>query len=190
MARIPLAQPDTATGELKASFDAVRTKYGAVPNGIKAIGASPQTLRGFLHFAGALATGSISPLESERIALLTAQRNACGYCLSAHTLGGRAVGLSEVELTASRNGHASDPRTAALLRLADAVIEHRGNVSDGELAAAREAGLTDADLVEVVAAVAVNTFTNYLNRLVHPEFDIPQVAMDNEVAHMTAGEGQ
>jgi uncharacterized peroxidase-related enzyme len=182
MTRISLPHPDAATGELKASFDAVRAKYGSVPNGIKTIGASPEVLRGFLEFAGRLAAGTMSPPERERIALLSAQHNGCGYCLSAHTLGGRAAGLSEVELRASRTGHAGDPRSTAILRLAAAVIEHRGDVSDDELAAAREAGMTEAELVEVVAQVALSTFTNYLNRLARPEFDIPHVPMDLEVA--------
>lgn len=177
MSRIALPQPETATGELKASFDAIRTKYGVVPNGMRAIGASPEALRGYLEFAGSLAAGSISTSERMRIALLTSQRNGCEYCLSAHVLGGRAAGLDEAELTASRNGQASDPRPAALLRLAEAVIEYRGDVPAHELAAAREAGLTDADIVEVVAEVASSTFTNYLNRLVHPEFDIPRVPL-------------
>ncbi|HEU4947494.1 MAG TPA: carboxymuconolactone decarboxylase family protein [Kribbella sp.] len=180
MSRIALPHPQTATGKLKASFDAIRARFGTVPNGLQAMGASPEALHGFLEFSTSLAAGSITRAERERIAVLTAQRNECGYCLSAHTLGGRAAGLTEVELRASRKGFADEPRAAALLRLADAVIEHRGNIPDTELAAARNAGLTDSEVVEVVAEVSLNTFTNYLNRLVHPEFDIPRVSMDED----------
>jgi uncharacterized peroxidase-related enzyme len=177
MSRIPLTRPSDATGELKSTFEAVHGKFGAVPNGIRALGVSPATLRGYLGFADALGSGTLARAERERIAVLTAQVNECGYCLSAHTLGGRAAGLSDEELLASRLGSAADPRAAALLAFAVAVLEHRGDVPDGELAEARAAGLSDAELIEVVAEVSLNTFTNYANRLVRPEHDFPQVPL-------------
>jgi AhpD family alkylhydroperoxidase len=166
MSRIPLIQPAEATGELKSTFEAVRSRFGAVPNGVKALGVSPGTLRGYLDFAGALGGGSLSRPERERIAVLTAQQNECGYCLSAHTLGGKAAGLSDDELVASRQGRAADPRAAAVLAFAAAVLEHRG------------------DVPEVVAEISLNTFTNYANRLVRPEHDFPQVplALDREAS--------
>jgi uncharacterized peroxidase-related enzyme len=178
MSRIPLIDPDQATGDLRTTFDAVRSKFGAVPNGVKALGVSPETLRGYLDFAGSLGSGSLSRAERERIAVLTAQLNECGYCLSAHTLAGRAAGLSDDDLAASRDGRAADPRAAALLGFAAAVLEHRGDVPEDDLAEARADGLTDAELVEVVAEVALNTFTNYANRLARPEYDFPEVPLD------------
>jgi uncharacterized peroxidase-related enzyme len=177
MSRIPLPDPAQATGDLGETFDAVRGKFGGVPNGVKGIGASPRVLRGYLGFADALANGSLSPAERERIAVLTAQHNECGYCLSAHTLAGRAAGLSDDELEVSRRAQATEPRAAALLALAAAVLDHRGDVPDAALAAARTAGLTDGELIDVVAEVALNTFTNYANRLVQPEYDFPQVPL-------------
>jgi uncharacterized peroxidase-related enzyme len=182
MSRIPLIQPQSATGELKESFDAVQASFGAVPNGIKALAASPPALRGYLRFSGALTAGTLSKAERERLAVLTAQRNQCTYCLAAHTLAGRTAGLSDRELQASRDGTAGDPRAAALLRLAAAVIDHRGDVPDDELAAARGAGLSDAELVEVVAEVSLSTFSNYLNRLARPELDFPPVTLDARTA--------
>lgn len=179
MSRIPLIDPDQATGDLRTTFDAVRSKFGGVPNGVKALGVSPQTLRGYLEFAGAVGSGSLSRAERERVAVLTAQLNECGYCLSAHTLAGRAAGLTDDELVGSRQGWSVDARAAALLAFATAVLEHRGDVPEVALVEAREAGLTDAELVELVAEVALNTFTNYANRLVRPEYDFPEVPLDS-----------
>lgn len=180
MSRLPLTQPAEATGELKSTFEHVRSKFGGVPNGVKALGASPQTLRGYLDFADALGSGSLSRAERERIAVLTAQHNECGYCLSAHTVAGRVAGLSDDDLLASRQGRAADARAAALLAFAAAVHEHRGDVPEDELTAARAADLTDAELIEVVAEIALNMLTNYVNRLVRPEYDFPEVALTIE----------
>ncbi len=177
MSRIPLTDPADATGDVKSSFEAVRSTLGRVPNGIKALGVSPETLHGYLAFSGSLAAGSLSSAERERVAVLTAQRNECGYCLSGHVLAGRAAGLDAAELAASRRGESADPRAAALLAFAHAVIDHRGDVPDAVLASARAAGLDDAELIEIVAAVALNTFTNYANRFVQPQSDFPQVPL-------------
>src|SRR5262245_36473843 len=132
MSRIAPVQPETATGDVKRAFDVVAASFGSVPNGIKILGTSPHALRGYLGFSGALAGGTLSKAERERLAVMTADRNQCGYCLAAHTLAGRAAGLGRRELQASRNAEADDPRAAALLRLGAAVIDHRGDVPDEE----------------------------------------------------------
>ena len=182
MSRIAPIEPNSATGSVKRALDAVRANFGFVPNGVKVLATSPHALRGYLGFSGGLVAGGLTTAERERLAILTADRNECSYCLAAHTHAGRAAGLSDSELQASRKGVARDPRSAALLRLAAAVIDHRGDVPDDELAAARRAGLTDAELIEVVAEVAVNTFSNYLNRLARPELDFPGVTQDARAA--------
>src|SRR5262245_20560778 len=137
MSRIAPVQPQDATGDVKRAFDAVAANFGAVPNGVKVLAASPQALRGYLGFSGALAAGALSKAERERLAVMTASRNQCGYCLAAHTLAGRAAGLSERELQASRSGEAGDARAAGLLRLGAAIIDQRGDVPDDERAPAR-----------------------------------------------------
>ncbi len=177
MARISLIQPEDTTGDLRTTLDDIRANWGTVPNGVKVLAASPAALQGYLALDGALTAGSLSGAERERISILTAQRNECEYCLSAHTLAGRAAGLSKAELAATRQGEADEPRAAAVLGFADAVIDHRGDVPADALAAARTAGLTDAELVQTVAEVALNTFTNYANRLAETELDFPRVSL-------------
>ena len=180
--RIAPIDPQSATGSVKRTLDAVGANLGFVPNGVKVLATSPHALRGYLALSAGLDAGTLSRAERERLAILTAERNDCGYCLAAHTHAGRAAGLSESELQASRDGAAGDPRVAALLRFASAVIDYRGDVPDDELAAARRAGLTDAELIEVVAEVSLNTFSNYANRLARPELDFPPVAQDARAA--------
>ncbi|HKJ62889.1 MAG TPA: carboxymuconolactone decarboxylase family protein, partial [Hyphomicrobiales bacterium] len=56
-----------------------------------------------------------------------------------------------------------------------AVTDKRGLVSDTDLAAARQAGLSDADIVETVANVVANIFTNYINHVAQTDIDFPVV---------------
>jgi hypothetical protein len=59
------------------------------------------------------------------------------------------------------------------LRFTQAVVLQRGNVRDEALQAVRQAGFSDADIIEIVANIALNIFTNYLNLVSNPELDFP-----------------
>ena len=111
----------------------------------------------------------------EQLALLIAEENGCEYCVSAHMFRGSKLGLPTSELDATREAASEDPRTAAALHFARAVIVDKGDVTDDEIAAARAAGWSDEELSEIVAHVALNTFSNYFNHVARPELDFPRV---------------
>ncbi|MBC7625159.1 MAG: carboxymuconolactone decarboxylase family protein, partial [Aeromicrobium sp.] len=54
-------------------------------------------------------------------------------------------------------------------------LQSPAQINDAELAEARSAGLSDAQIVDVVASVAVNVLTNYLNNLAGTAIDFPRV---------------
>ena len=111
----------------------------------------------------------------EQIALAVAEMNYCGYCLSAHTYIGGKVGLNENEISLARNVEAPDEHSAAILNLARSIVVQRGELSEAEFQAARTANLTDAEIVEIVANVAVNILTNYLNHVAQTVVDFPEI---------------
>jgi uncharacterized peroxidase-related enzyme len=174
-ARLPLIDPARASGQQKELLDAVRAKMGLVPNMTRALANSPAALRGYLDFSGALAGTSLSARQREQLALAVAEVNACGYCLSAHALIGGKLGLKEAQVLDARRGLADDMKTEALLRLAQRIVLERGHVKDADLRAAREAGVTDGELAETVAVVALNLFTNYFNHVADTPVDFPEV---------------
>ncbi len=175
MNRITQLDPATATGKTKALFDGVQAKLGIVPNLFRVFGNSTAALEGYLNFSGALAGGVLDAKVREQIALAVAEINDCTYCRSAHTYIGGLVGLSESEITAARKVAASDERTEAILNLARNIVVQRGELSESEFKAARAAKLTDAEIVETVANVALNILTNYLNHVAQTVVDFPEV---------------
>ncbi|MDW8263213.1 MAG: peroxidase-related enzyme [Phycisphaerales bacterium] len=177
MNRIQPVTPETATGSAKTLLDSVKAKLGMVPNMMRAMAQSPAVLEAYLNFSGALNKSSLSPRLREAIALAVGQANQCQYCVSAHALLGKKAGLSEADVSAARAGEAGNPREAAILRLALAINNNRGNVSDADLAAARAAGVSDAEIAETVATVALNIFTNYFNHVAQPQIDFPTVKL-------------
>ena len=175
MNRITQLDPATATGKTKQLFDGVQAKLGLVPNLFRVLGNSPAALEGYLNFSGALAGGSLNAKVREQIALAVAEGNLCSYCLSAHTFIGGKVGLSESDIADARQSTAATDKTDAILKLALSILVQRGEISDTALKSARAAGVTDAEIVETVANVAVNIFTNYVNHVARTVVDFPEV---------------
>jgi uncharacterized peroxidase-related enzyme len=124
--------------------------------------------------SGALARGRLPAPTRERIALAVAGVNQCGYCLAAHSyLGRNLAGLDEAEIRANRAGRSHDAKADVAVRFAVNVALNRGHVSDADVQAARDAGYDDAQLVEIVQHVALNTWTNYLNSVAGTPIDFP-----------------
>ncbi|MEU4270887.1 carboxymuconolactone decarboxylase family protein [Streptomyces sp. NPDC026092] len=170
-------EPEIATGESAALFTATHQALGVVPNLARVMANSPAVLKGYVDLLTTLNTeGTLSAAVRESIALLVAQENGSDYCLSVHAFRGtRTAGLSTTEATLARRGKADDPWAAAVLDLAAVVVRDRGTVADEQLAAARRAGLSDGQIVEVVAHVALNVFTNYLAAAARVAIDWPLV---------------
>jgi uncharacterized peroxidase-related enzyme len=175
MARIDLVDPQEATGQSRELLAAVDRKFGAVPNTFRAMAGSA-VLEGYLGFLDGLGKGRIGGAVAERIALAVAESNACSYCLSAHSYVAEHVAkLDGPEIEAARHFRSTDPHAAAALKFAEAVVATRGAVSDADLSAARQAGLSDDQLSEVVGHVALNFLTNYFNKAFDVDVDFPPV---------------
>jgi len=177
MSRIPTPKSvDTAPDAAKPLLEAVRRQLGVVPNLFRLVANSPAALEGYLGIMTALGKGSIPAATGERIALAVAEINGCDYCLSAHTyLGKHLAKLDEAEMTANRDGASNDPKADAAVRFAAKVVRNRGHVGDADLQAVRAAGYSDAQVIEIVLHVALNTWTNYVNVVGKTEIDFPLV---------------
>ncbi len=175
MARINPVDYETADERTKALLDRVAAALGAMPNMTTTMARST-VLEGWLGLNGALRKGSISGADGERIALAVAEASDCSYCLSAHAYLATAVaGLEPDEVERARGFESSNPTSAAVLTFARAVVETKGHVSDSDIDAARNAGLIDVQLADIVGHVAVNVLTNYFNRAFETEIDFPLV---------------
>jgi uncharacterized peroxidase-related enzyme len=176
MNRISIPSADQTPLATSPLLEVVNKQLGVVPNLMKLVGNSPAALEGYLSLNGALAKGSIGVKTGERIALAIAEFNACSYCLSAHTyLGKNVAKLDDAEMTANRKGTSSDAKADAAVRFAVSVARERGHVSDAAVQAVKMAGFSDAEVMEIVLHVALNTLTNYVNEVALTEIDFPIV---------------
>jgi uncharacterized peroxidase-related enzyme len=174
--RIKPVDVDNATGQTKEVLDSVKQKMGRVPNIFQLMANSPAAVNGYLGFSGALSTGVLTDKQRELIAITCAQVHICEYCLSAHHAIGKTIGMTDHELAEGLNERSDDKKTDSMLTLARLLLTRQGDISDGVLAEMREAGLTDAEITEVIANVALNVFTNYFNLFAKTEVDFPKIA--------------
>ncbi|CAN7472238.1 carboxymuconolactone decarboxylase family protein [Microbacterium maritypicum] len=177
MPNVPLIDRDNATGNVKEQLDQIAGAFGAVPAMFRAVANSPAALTSMWSAFGAFGGGSLGAALGEQIAVAVADRNSCQYCLAAHTALGKKAGLSRETLTAAQSGESDDPRTAALLAFALKLVEERGQVSSADVDAVRAQGWTDEQIVETIAQVALNLFTNYVNIALDVPIDFPSVAL-------------
>jgi uncharacterized peroxidase-related enzyme len=178
MPRIKPIDTANATGAAADQLAATSKMLGSTPNLFTTAANSPAALTSMNALFASLGKGKVGGKIGERVALAIAQVNGCEYCLSAHTAIGQLHGLSSSELAAARYGNSIDPKARAAITFALAVLEAKGKVSDVTLGDARTAGLDDNEIVELVAHVALNVFTNYLNNLARTEVDFPLVRLE------------
>ncbi len=177
MSRIPTpATIDAAPEAARPLLEAVKRQLGSAPNLFRIVSNSPAALEGYLGLNGALAKGALDARTRERIALAVAEINGCDYCLSAHSyLAAKIAKLDAAEIAANREGRSHDLKADAAVKFAARVARERGHVAEAEVAALKAAGYNDAQVVEIVAHVALNTLTNYLNEVLGTEIDFPVV---------------
>ena len=176
MPRIRPVTPSEAGADVQALYEAARSVFGGkLPNLVQTFAQSPATLGGFLSLSGQLGKGRLTSKQREIVALAVAQFNDCHYCLAAHVAAAKGAGLSADQVHAAREGRAGNSLENALAALAKQIAETRGHLRDMDLAIARGAGLDDGLIVETVANVVANIFTNYTNNVAQTELDFPKV---------------
>ena len=178
MQRVKKITIDSATGKAKELLESAKKATGAELNIFTAFGNAPAALEGYLGLMGALSKGKLDPKLREQLAVVTAGYNGCNYCASAHTYLGDKAGVAKGELAQNLEGRSSNSKTQAALTFATKLVAQRGHVSDADLQAARDAGFGDEEIIEILAHVAMNTFTNYFNEAFKVDVDFPLVSTD------------
>jgi uncharacterized peroxidase-related enzyme len=178
MSRVQLINSVETTPNRQVLLDQIHKAFGATPNMFKAVANSPAALQSMWGSFGALGSGVLGAKLGEQIAVAIADRNRCEYCLAAHTVLGKGAGASAEEMSAAQAGQSADPKTAAALKFALKVVNNRAQLSNEDVAELRAAGFDDEHIVEILAHVALNLFTNYVNVAFDVPLDFPKVALN------------
>jgi uncharacterized peroxidase-related enzyme len=182
MTRISTATYETATDATKSFMDGIKAKFGKVPNFFGTIAQAPAAATAFASFNGALAETSLTAPEREAIALAQAGYHGCPYCAAAHTAIAKGAGVTEAETQIHLTGVASDPKTQSLITFTLTVVGKRGKVANEDIAAVKAAGFSEGQIIEAIAVVTANMFTNFVNLVATTDVDFPKVSIPTKQA--------
>lgn len=176
MTRTTVLPPEQVPAASKETLDAFTRNIGFTPNMMAAFAQSPIAFNAWAALLGSLSK-VLDVRTRDSIGLAVSEVNGCNYCLTVHSFTAEHMAkLPADEIILARRGHATDPKRDAAVQFARRVIETRGQVSDADLKAVRDAGFTEANIIEIVALVAMYTLTNLLNNVFDPDKDFPAVA--------------
>jgi AhpD family alkylhydroperoxidase len=178
MSRLYTQAASEATGHAAQLFTAIKGAIGKVPNAYLTVGSnSPVALEAALNLDAALRKSSLGAKEIEAVKLAVSQDAQCDYCLAAHTLMAGKAGLSADAIKGVRHGRASgDAGIDALAAFVHTVVTTSGDVPAEVVVAVKEAGYSDAQIVDTLLAIASITFTNLFNRVNVTTLDFPPAA--------------
>jgi uncharacterized peroxidase-related enzyme len=166
--------PEQVPADSKPALDAFTKSIGFTPNMLATFALSPIAFNAWATLRGSLSK-ALDLKTRESISLAVSEVNGCNYCLAVHSFGAKHAKMSADDIILARKGHATDPKRDAAVQFARKVIETRGKVGDADVKTVRDAGYTDANIMEIIALVAVYSLTNFFNNVFDPEKDYPAV---------------
>ena len=170
MTRLPLIDPDAATGSVKDTLDELAARGGELGPMVRGMANSNAVLRGYVELNRAVKRSHLDRRVTERISLAVQEWLGCDYCIAAHTKAAQAVGLSDTDIELARHGTATDPKVAAIVAFGQQVAAAPAEVTDVQVDALRSYGYRDEQIADVVALVALNVLTGAFNLVagIHP----------------------
>jgi alkylhydroperoxidase family enzyme len=155
MSRFPIHDEETAPAESAALLKIASAAGGQLPNFLGALSNSPATLKAYLRFRQELAKGELDAATRARIGIAVAAH--LGAERGSHERAARAAGLGLDEIRRACRFASDEPRHGALLKWLKPLATQRGELTDLLQEEVREAGWSDAQLLEAIAAVALES---------------------------------
>lgn len=173
MARINVLTPATATEEQKQIFAKTEGKFGKNPLIMSALTNSPATMNSYLTLFQNLTDGRFDKQLARKIGLATGEANGCEYCISLLAYIAKLQKLTEIDIELARKGQSVDTKETALLQFVLQLVNHKGDLTDEEVQAVKDAGWNDEDITEVFGHLTLNFMTNYFWKVARTDVDFP-----------------
>jgi uncharacterized peroxidase-related enzyme len=171
MSRLDIPAIDNIPASSREAIDSVGKRLGFVPNMHKLLSTSPAVLEAVSGLQNSL-NKTLDAKTRNGIALAVSEVNGCNYCLGAHSYYASTLGkMSKEEIQLNRQGRSTDIKRQAAIRFAQQVTELRGKVSNVDLKDVRDAGFTDAQILEITALAVQFLLTNFINNVAETDVD-------------------
>ncbi|QYM77914.1 peroxidase-related enzyme [Horticoccus luteus] len=173
LSAIDVTQCDPQVREIFEEFKAVK---GApfVPNFFRTLGHAPNAARGTWEVYRQLSQhGTVPSVLKEMILVAVSAERACKYCEAAHSAFCKMLGLDDESLAHLSNGLRTlkPKRTAEVIEFAVKAGLNPQGVTAEDYARLRAHGLSDAELMEIVAMAAFSVYANVVADATQMEID-------------------
>ena len=164
MGQISTVERDQAPEELRPTYDAITKKFGAMLNFFKTMVHSPGLLPAFLGLNGTQGKSALDPKLRELAFLRVSAINGCEYCVHYHRMAAKSAGWTDADLAGIAGvsfGNGFDDLSRDVIRFADQVTKTCR--ADDAVMARLKAKLSERELVELAATVALASYSNRFN---------------------------
>ena len=167
MARLTVNTVETAPEKAKERIAAVEKANGFIPNLIGVLANSPQALEMYQEVGKMNSRNSLTSEEIEVVQITAAAHNGCDFCIAGHTKVATKLKMPEnvVNALRERTNIEDNTKYQAIAQLVMQLIDKRGQVSDSELQAIKDAGYNDTNILDIVMGIALATLCNYANNV-------------------------
>jgi alkylhydroperoxidase family enzyme len=174
MTTFPVHTIESAPERSKPALQQLQSAFGMVPNLIGAMATSPVLINSLVGLFGNVHGGSFTEAQVQIVLLTDAVTNGSKWAVAFHTTLALKEGIDLADVQAIREGRLPrDSKFAALSGLAKKMIEKRGRLDDEDTKRFLAAGFGKDHLLEVIAAVAASTITNYTSNITKPPLEAP-----------------
>ena len=174
MEQFPVYTVDSAPEASKPALRDLQAAFGMIPNVARVMATSPVLINSLVGLFGWVHGGSFTEAQIQTVLLTNAVTNACSWAVAFHTVLALKEGLDPADVNSIRAGRSpNDNKLGALSTLARTLIEKRGRIDDQDREGFLAAGFSKDHLLEVIAAVAASTITNYTGNVTSPPLEAP-----------------
>jgi AhpD family alkylhydroperoxidase len=174
MTSFPVYTMESAPERSKPALRQLQSAFGTIPNIAGAMATSPVLINSLVGLFGNVHGGSFTEAQVQVVLLTDAVTNACAWAVAFHTALALKAGIDAADVQAIRDGRLpKDSKFAGLSGLAKTMIEKRGRLDDQDVDRFLLVGFGKDHLLEVIAAVAASTITNYTGSITKPPLDAP-----------------
>ena len=162
---------ETAPQGSRSALEAIRQRYGFIPNLAAVFAESAGTFSALLGVLKAYddASLTLTPLERQIVLLTVSAENRCEYCTAAHSMLAHSLGLSRPEIEALQQARPLKDSQHELLRaFTRELVLKRGFADEMSLTRFLAGGFTRAQVLEVILGISLKTLTNYANHVAKP----------------------
>ena len=165
---------ESADPRAKPLLAKAKAQSGFIPNMYAGMANSPGLLQTYLDgYTAFRAHSGFTAAEQEVVFLTISRENGCDYCVTAHSMIADKVSKVPADvLSALRSGSSiADPKLAALGTFTSHMFTTRGRPTTASLQSFLDAGYSEAQVLEIILALAVKTLSNYANHVNNPKLD-------------------